>query len=320
MVRLGKLAKLTRKEAEKVAELYDLGDIISYKYVQGGLINYNFDFKTDKGSFMVRRLGYKLAGYWKRQKAFEYSIVSYLHKKKLPFMIPDFMRNRNGKYISAVGKSLFEVYPKIPGEKISTYNDKQLKEVAKAAAIYHKAIKGHKGKIKDDDFEWILRKYAQIRRLKPNNKLNRLALENVDFFESLLKHLLGMDLRKDLVIGHRYMHRNNLLFDGNRLVGILDFENLGGVSKMNDLTFILEEEKPSSWGMFIKEYKRHGSLLKGEDKKLILFILIHKCNIFWWQVLGMRKTPELKYKRLRYTVNFTKRMLRKAKMEKSWKF
>lgn len=318
--KIGNEDKLTKKEVKKLAELYDLGEVKNWKYVSGGLINYNFDVRTDKGDFMVRRLGYTLTKYWGKQKTFEYSVVNYLHKKKLPYMIPDFMKNRHGKYISTIGKSLFEVYPKIPGEKFKNYNDKKLKEVAKAAAIFHKTIKGYKGKAPPDDFKWMFGKFKQVEKLKPNTPVNRLALKNLKFFENLLRHLLEQGLQEDLVIGHRDMNHNNLLFDGDRLVGILDFENLGRSPKMNDLAYTLDEEKPEKWGTFLKEYRKYNPLLKEEERKLIPFMLVQKCSLFWWHALGMRKTPELKYNYLRYTVNHARRLFRMAKAEKGWKF
>jgi len=312
--------KMTRKEAERVAELYDLGEVKSWKYVSGGLINYNFHIKTDKGDFIVRRLGYSLSNpYWKRQKRLEYSLVSYLHKKDFPYMIPDFMKNNRGKYISSIGKDIFEVYPRIPGEKVKKLNDNQLKEVAKASAIFHRSVKGYSRWPKEDDSEWILTYYKKIRKLKPDSKVNRIARENVDFFESILKRIISMDLNDDLVIGHKDMHTNNLLFDGDKLVGILDFENLGTVSRIHDISYILDGMKPEKWDMFIKAYRKYGPLSKVEERKLLSFFLLERCNIFWWATLSMEKTPELKYKFIRHSVNYAKKLLKMAKKEKSWK-
>ena len=59
--------KLTKKEAEKICELYNLGKLKSIKLFSEGLVNYNYELKSDKGSFVVRIIGSELHKY-KRQK------------------------------------------------------------------------------------------------------------------------------------------------------------------------------------------------------------------------------------------------------------
>jgi hypothetical protein len=75
--------KLIKKEIEKVAKEFDLGNVKSVKYLEGGMINYIFNFKTDKGDFIIRKLGYKLNDWWKLKKELEFSVLEFLKKEKI---------------------------------------------------------------------------------------------------------------------------------------------------------------------------------------------------------------------------------------------
>ena len=62
-----KTHKLTKKEAQRIADLYDLGKVKSVELFSRGLVNFNYQLKTSKGTYVVRIIGHELTTY-KKQK------------------------------------------------------------------------------------------------------------------------------------------------------------------------------------------------------------------------------------------------------------
>jgi len=303
--------KLTKKEIEKVSGLYDLGKVRSAKHIPGGMINYNFNVKTDKGNFIVRKLGYKLNSWWGNKKELEFGVIEYLYKKRFPYQIPKFIKNKNGNYISKVDRALFEVYERIPGRKIVNLNNKQFKEMVKALATYHKIMKNFPLKKKfswSDDNKWMLEKYALVRKVKPKTKVDRLMLKHLDFYEDLLKKLLKINIQQDCLVTHSDFSVYNLLWKNNELVGVLDFENLGYKPKLFDIAYVWKGDNRKK--MLVDTYLKYNSLSKKEENNIIIYKLLQNCNMFWWSYLGMDKRPELKYRwiqrTLRYGIKYVK--------------
>ena len=133
--------ELTKKELIKISSTYNLGNIRNVKQIQGGMINYNFFVKTDKGNYIVRKLGYKIGSWQMNKKELEFGVIEYLRENKFPYEMPFFLKNKNGNYVSRIYGNLFVEHESIPGRKIRKHNDKQLKEIVKAVAIYHKIMK-----------------------------------------------------------------------------------------------------------------------------------------------------------------------------------
>ena len=71
--------------------------------------------------------------------------------------------------------------------------------------------------------------------------------KNIDFFENLLKRLIKLNLNKDLLLAHSDFSLSNLLFKKNKLVGIIDFENLFNTTEMTPLTRIYWDKFRRVW-------------------------------------------------------------------------
>jgi len=140
-----------------------------------------------------------------------------------------------------------------------------------------------------------------MRKIEEKGELNMRVLENVDFFENLLKRLLRKDLGIDMLVIHSDFSPDNFLFRDNKLTGILDFENLSLYAKAYDVAYVLRR-KFGLKDIFLKEYRNHMRFSKEEEKNLVSFILLNLCNHFWWTYLGMKKRPDLKLRSMKKTI------------------
>ncbi len=286
------------KEINQVAELYHLGNIKNIQIIKGGMINYNFNVETDRGHFIVRKLGYTLNKYWTRQKSLEFKVLEYLHSKNFPYQIPKLLRNDKEKYLSHLGSNIFQVYVWIPGKRIKIANDKQFKEMIKALAIYHKTIKGFSEKPNvSDDREWLAQEFVEMNQISPKTPLDKLMLKHVDFFQDVLNKFAKLEYNDNILITHSGFHKPNLLFSGDKLTGILDFEHVRWAPKASDLNFT-KDAGPEKIHEIVTEYKKYNSLSKKEIKLIVPLELIDYCETFRWAYRSLKKRPDLKYKAL----------------------
>ena len=301
--------KISKKIIREILEIYELGKVKKIKLIEGGNINHNFVFTTNKGEYIVRFLGYKLDKYWEKQKELEFKVLNYLIDEKFPYDLPRFIKNKQGDYISNLDNYLIEVYPRLKGNNIIILNDKNIKEMAKALATYHKAMKNYK--IPKDfnklhNYEWISEELNDMKRIKPKNYLDKLMLDNINIFINALK-LKNKIKIEGLLIVHSDFHKYNLLFNKEKLTGILDFENLTYGPRIRDLFF--EKDNFSHSLLFINEYNKHNKLSKEEIDSLVKQKILRNCYSFRWAYRGTMKNTNKRVEMLKDTINKCKRYL-----------
>jgi len=242
---------------------------------------------------------------WRLRKEAEAGVLKYLEDKNLPFQVPSYLPDRNGRKISRIEGNLYQVYPKIKGDPINNIGEEELKEIAKAIAIYHKTIRSYDPpnhhRIKSDN-RWMKDSYEEkLRTVEPKNKLDRLMVSNLDFFEEALDKALSADLNIDSLMVHGdLVHADksfsNLLFERKKLSGILDFENVRYQPKAYDIAQIMRIAGGET--VISREYRRHNRLSKKEESNVNIFGVIHYCNMFRWYYIGMKKRSDLQFELL----------------------
>lgn len=293
--------KLTKKELERVCAIYDLGKLKKFELIKWGIVNHNYDIVTDKGKFIVRIFGHKLTPWKKENIKRQFMVLEYLEKVKFPYKIPIPIKNKNKKNTYRINGKTLWVYEKINGEQTRKLSKAQLINVARAFAIYHKTIEKIKIEIKTPDYLWLRKRYSSMEKVNPKNNVDRLMLDNIEFFKIILDRLDEDKNGENYIISHSDFHASNILFEGNQVVGILDFDNVNIWPRAKDLANTLRDVCSTHKGIdkqkiniFLKEYTKVINLTKYERKKIISYMLGHFCMIFWWFYEGMKKAPHMK--------------------------
>jgi len=312
------MIKLSRDQVNKILQVYDLGSLKEIKQIRGGYVNYNFDLKTTAGNFIIQIIG-DVFNNWKRKKlGIQFKLLMFLKNQRFPYEIPCPLKNKYGKFLLKFNSYHLWIYRKIEGKVIKKYNLSHFKEVAKALAIYHKFVKDFNYSNKDFfDCEWLLEKYFEMRKIRAKNKLDKLMLKNIDFFESILLKINEIDFTKSkLILTHSDFSNENILFKDNNLVGIIDFDNLELAPIGKDIAIAIKRSNYLGKGfnkrkqnIFLREYQKYFSL-SAIDKKLIIPLLIKdNCSLFWWFYSGIRKRTNKK-KALLEIIKATKKLVK----------
>ena len=171
------------------------------------------------------------------------------------------------------------------------------------------------------DILWLLPKFKEMKSLKPKNKLDRIIHQNLPFFEKLTISLSKIDYNKKITITHSDLHKYNFLFKKDKLVGLLDFDNIETVPHIKNIISAIGNNCIKSHkldknclNLFLKEYKKIKTLSKTEEDLIIPGILRDTCISFWWFYMEMEKVPAKKYKFVKKNILTARNLIRYMKI------
>jgi len=300
--------KLSKQEIIKIAKIYNLGRVTSFSQIKGGAINYNYTLKTEKGDFVVRILGRRLDG-WKKEKLnLEFRTLKFLKQNDFPYEIPEPALNKNHNYLTTISGKNIWIYKKLEGKVSKKINLAQMREIAKAIAIYHKFVSKIKIKKKKLDDSWAIGALENAKQANSNNK-------EIEFILNCLKKVKCYKFGENMLVTHSDFNRSNLLFRNNKLAGILDFDNLEAAPRVKDIAYAIRRfcyvkgnYNASREKTFIKEYEKISKISK-KEKSMIIDFMIRDCGIFfWWALCEMKKTPHKRHSYLNEAVDMAKKL------------
>ena len=300
---------LSAKEKRDLEKGFDIGKIKEVKYIDRGVVNYVFYVETDKGKFVVKRLGREMSDYLREQKLYEFTMLDYLKKSNFPYKIPVFLKDKKGGYLSKIGKDNFEVCKWIEGYNLvkAELDNEKLRELARGVAIYHSFSMKFKGlPVNKKDYGWMMRKLEEIEKVEPKEDVDGFALKNVRFFKKVLFEILKVNDNIDVTLCHSDFSFYNVLFNNGKMIGIIDFENLRWDPKARDVAYVCNKLNESQTKLFIDEYRKYVRFSKKEEKLILPLILQINCGSFWWTYLGMKKYTDTRLEALKAIVEKTK--------------
>jgi Ser/Thr protein kinase RdoA (MazF antagonist) len=314
--------KLTKQETEKIVKDYNLGRLKSIKPLSGGSVNYNFTLTTFKGIFVLRIIIKKLN---LKKLNLEFKALEYLNEEGFPYQIPNPVKNNKGKYLSKLNDKNIWIYEKIRGKCVKSLNEVQLKNTIKALAIYHKHIGKFKIKAKEEnEIKGLKGRLLKLSKVKPKNKLDRLMLKNLSMIEQVYEKIKDKKFNENRLLIHKDIHKKNLLFEGNQVISILDFENIRLSPRIMDIAYLIKTTVAYGENRFMKrvnliinEYDKTNHLTKQEKSDILLILAKDSCVMFdyFYRTSGQDIKDDGEYLCLKWTVDVVKQVVR----ELGWK-
>lgn len=274
---------MTKKEIARILDDYNIGTLISYKLIERGEVNYNWIVRTTEGKYVLR----KESSFKKLPNLkFQFDYLTYLKTHEFPYKIPVPLLTKNGRYYFKSNKSYFWLYKYIEGRIRTRFGRKELKQLAGMIAVYHDLIEqselnNEKGNSDAFDKKWLLEELkmfqSEILENPKKDRKDKIFLKEVPEPIRLLKSLdEGEYAQLERYPLHRDITPTNILWKDNKIVGIIDFEN---VSLMNDtpikdiavmLQYSCRDKKHQYKSdlklskFFLEEYRKHHSISNEE--------------------------------------------------------
>lgn len=305
--------KLTKNEIKQIVEEYDLGKILKYKLILGGLVNHNYKLETTKGKYVIRILNKNTKDKIKELKN-QFKIIKKLKEKKIPYKLTNPLQTKTKKEIIQIKNKTIWVYELIEGYNKDKPTKKEMKEIAKALGEFHKFVKGIKGtKRKNNNNKHIENLFRQMIKTKNKTEEDKLANEYKNFFWEIYQKTKNCAPNKNYLFAHQDFDSSNVIFQKGKIIGIIDFEDLEYVPRIIDVTVSIRDSCSTKGKLdsekikiFLEEYEKNVPLTKSEKEKIIPLIEYYNTYFFVWAYAEMKKQKQKRIQYMKEMITMTK--------------
>ncbi len=308
--------KLSKKELGRIINNWDLGRLKKYRLIKGGLVNYNYLIQTEKGKYIVRIPGNSSKEKLNHLKL-QFKILAYLKEHHFPYETPQPIKSIKSDYILKIGSKIVWVYKLIKGRNSNVPNLLQIKQMARALAVYHKYIKNLKGKsVKDPSLKRVESGFMKMEHIQPKDEADKLAMEYGSYFKDLFNELKNLHYSSNKLFVHSDFDASNVIFHKGKLTAIIDFDEMNYAPRIFDAAISIRDSCYANGKidmrktrLFLREYEKISKLSSNEKKLIIPIILYANIDFFVWAYAHMKKEPENKKKYMKEMIVLTENII-----------
>ncbi|WAH58717.1 homoserine kinase [Pseudomonas silvicola] len=222
---------LSRPELETFLAPYGLGRLRDFQGIAAGTENSNFFISLEQGEFvltLVERGSMQDLPYF-------VELLDVLHEADLP--VPYALRTTDGVALRELAGKPALLQPRLPGKHIKEPNNQHCVQMGELISHIHLATRDHVLERKTDrGLDWMLEEgERQIDQLGSEAAaLLRAALDEIGAHKAQILALPRANLHADLF-------RDNAMFEGTHLTGVIDFYNACSGPMLYDLAISLND-------------------------------------------------------------------------------
>lgn len=275
---------LARDALNAFLQRYDIGTILDWRPIRDGIVNSNYDLQTERGAFVLTLFEHQSDAELRPALASMRALADH----GLPCPRP--LHDRNGRPLGVLHDQPALLAARLPGASLTAPDAAQCRTLGATLAAVHRAAPNPPAQASNPNGLAWQRSIA-----------SRLALER-DAAELLADELAFQTrqnhaaLPKGLV--HGDLFRDNVLFDGDRLTGLLDWYDAFVDAWFYDVAVAVNDWCVQADGALDTE--RYAALLAGyrsvrlpsDDEYAALPALLRAAALrFWLSRLVARTTP-----------------------------
>ncbi len=224
---------LTHDEFVKILSLYDLGAFTQSEAIQQGTIQTNYVIQTTQGKFVLRYYENRS----KESVLFESDLLAYLTERHYPS--PTQVKNTQGAYVGMYRHKPYVIFEFIEGQPIEHPTAHHWQQLVQKAAELQRLTQDFRSRYTPHRWNYdsdLCRTLARAEATRINTKSAR------DKLAWLARELTTLDLPSSLPKGicHCDFHFSNVLFQGDELAALLDFDDANYTFLQFDLVGLIE--------------------------------------------------------------------------------
>lgn len=222
---------LERAELEAFLAPYGLGRLLDFQGIAAGVENSNYFISLEQGEFVLTLIERGPLA----DLPFFLQLLERLHQAQLP--VPFAIATTQGETLRQLAEKPALLQPRLPGKHVLQPNAQHCAEIGRWLARLHTTTQREPlERASDRGLAWMLEEGPlQAMQLEGDAlQLLRLALEDARELSAHLPQLPRANLHADLF-------RDNALFDGNHLSGVIDFYNACSGPMLYDLAIALND-------------------------------------------------------------------------------
>jgi homoserine kinase type II len=254
---------------------YALGTVQDAQPFSTGTVQTNLRVTTTQGQFVLK--------YYTRRPAdsvrFEANLIHYLRQRNFP--CAGAFRNKQGAWISFYADKPFIVFEYIEGEHVEQLNTQQRTQVIDTAARLQILTRHYKPTLRRFRWNYTPELCLQLARSEAARLATPTSQAKLKWFEHTLSTLqLPRALPKGIC--HCDYDLSNLLFRGNQLAALLDFDDANYTYLSFDLIVLMSwawpfegDFDPALAREIVQEYQQTRSLSQLEKRHLFDLQKLH---------------------------------------------
>ncbi|MEE4230898.1 homoserine kinase [Pseudomonas viridiflava] len=222
---------LARPELETFLAPYGLGRLHDFQGIAAGSENTNYFISMEQGEFVLTLVERGPV----QEMPFFIELLDVLHDADLP--VPYALRTTDGQALRELAGKPALLQPRLPGKHISQPNTQHCAQIGELLANLHLATREHVLERKTDrGLDWMLSEGRNfLSHLgDAQNALLDTSLQEIEGLKSQILALPRANLHAD-------MFRDNVLFEGTHLTGLIDFYNACSGPMLYDLAIALND-------------------------------------------------------------------------------
>lgn len=207
--------EVSRAELEAFLTRYDLGRLLSHEGISGGSENSNFFVSCEQGEFVLTLVERGPIA----DLAFFIELLECLHADGLP--VPYAVADRQGQALQQLNGRPALLQPRLPGKHVARPNASHCQAVGQTLARLHNSNE-RSGLVRASDrgLAWMQQHLGE--QLAEASAEQQLLLAPL---QALLDTWLHTPPHLPQTVLHADLFRDNVLFDGHHLSGVIDFYN-----------------------------------------------------------------------------------------------
>ena len=222
---------LTRPELETFLAPYDLGRLLDFQGIAAGTENSNFFISLEQGEFVLTLVERGPS----EDLPFFIELLDVLHDADMP--VPYALRDRDGNALREVAGKPALLQPRLSGKHIKSPNGQHCAQVGELLAHIHLATRERIIQRRTDrGLDWMQACGEELMpRLSPAQQtLLQAALAEMSSCKARIMALPQANLHAD-------MFRDNVMFEGTHLTGVIDFYNACSGPMLYDIAITLND-------------------------------------------------------------------------------
>ena len=288
---MAELTKLDKEDFKKILENFNIGKFKSYKHIYWALGNTVYFLNTSKGKYVLK--------VFERENPtlveFQVKVMDYVEKHHVPS--PKIMKTKKGKLLHDYKKKKLMIQSFVDGKPLKRLNEKVIKDIAKKHAHLNKSLLKLKPK--------RIPKRRMDRQFKKRNLIQKKYLgfdiqKNADQLYKDVKQIKRSKLRQCII--HSDFHSLNLLIKKNKLVGIIDWDDVRGDYLATEVAVFIGHTFITKGGvrrnylkLYLKEFQKHLKLNNEEKKAIYYFIKSRYVGALDWSLKQWRNHPDQRH-------------------------
>ena len=222
---------LARPELETFLAPYGLGRLHDFQGIAAGSENSNFFVSLEQGEYVLTLVERGPI----QDLPFFIELLDVLHEANLP--VPYALRTTDGSALRELAGKPALLQPRLPGKHIKEPNTQHCVQIGELLGHLHLATRERPLERKTDrGLDWMLAEGTNfLSHLADGQKvLLKSALDEIERLKSRILALPRANLHADLF-------RDNVLFEGTHLTGLIDFYNACSGPMLYDLAIALND-------------------------------------------------------------------------------